>query len=137
MEEKDYIHSNSTLSSPCCTCNCCNDSKAAVCHCISSLSLLVSHILHSHSLTLLSSDASIIGINGKLLHHIFNMDGTRKPYNMASIMPQFMLPFCTKWVISCPTCTKLGWGICNNNGNILTITPFAICVGNCPFASSA
>jgi hypothetical protein len=28
------------------------------------------------------------------------------------------------------------WGIATN-GNILTITPFAICVGNCPLASSA
>jgi len=30
-----------------------------------------------------------------------------------------------------------GWGICHNNGNFLTITPFAIYVGNCPLASSA
>jgi len=28
------------------------------------------------------------------------------------------------------------WGIATN-GNILTITSFAICVGNCPLASSA
>ena len=30
-----------------------------------------------------------------------------------------------------------GWGICHNNDNFLTITPFAIYVGNCPLASSA
>lgn len=31
---------------------------------------LISHILHSHYLTLLSSDAFIIGINNKLFQHI-------------------------------------------------------------------
>jgi hypothetical protein len=30
-----------------------------------------------------------------------------------------------------------GWDICHNNDNLLTITPFAICMGNCPLASSA
>jgi hypothetical protein len=31
----------------------------------------------------------------------------------------------------------LSGGVLPLNGNILTITPFAICVGNCPLASSA
>ena len=65
FEEENYIHSNSTPSSPYCTCS-------------SSLSLLVSHILHSLSLSLLSSDAFIIDFNGKLLQYIFQHGGNKK-----------------------------------------------------------
>jgi hypothetical protein len=43
---------------------------------------------------------------------------------MAWIVAQLMLPFAWWWCIA-------------TNGNILTITPFAICVGNYPLAASA
>jgi hypothetical protein len=43
------------------------------------------------------------------------------PQNMAPIMPLHVLPLCSKWVMSCSTCTKWKWSICHNNGNFLTV----------------
>jgi len=42
---------------------------------------------------------------------------------MAPIMPLHVRPLCTKWVMSCSTCTKWKWDICHNNDNFLTF-PF-------------
>ena len=61
MEEEDYIHSNSTPSSPCCT-----------------LQLFTFSLGLSHFALSLSSDASIIGINVKLFQHIFQHGGDKK-----------------------------------------------------------
>jgi hypothetical protein len=90
-----------------------------------SLSLLFS----SHTLflsRLLSQNyAFFIGINGKFLQHTFQSWWDKKALKHAT---------------NCGTngaSTKFSGGVLPQNSNILTITPFAICVGNYPLASSA
>jgi hypothetical protein len=69
--------------------------------------------------------ASFIGKYGELLQHICQHGGDNKAIEHATN--------CGTNVAS----TKLSGGVLPQNGNILTITLFAICVGNCPIASSA
>jgi len=124
MEEEDHIHSTQLTNSHYCSCNCCNGSKAAA---IAALSFSLLFYTHSRFLYHLLSQnyASFIGINGKLLQHTCQSWWDKKALKHA-----------TNYGTNVAS-TKLTGGVLLQNDNILTITPFAICVGNCPLTASA
>ena len=104
MEEEDYIHSNSTLSSLWCSYSCCNGSKAAA---IAALSFSPLSCTHSRSLTTLSLCsqiiASFIGKHGEPLQHICQHGGVNKALNQATISGTngattcLVVGYCHKW----------------------------------------
>ena len=96
------------------------------CHCSSLFlsTLTFSHSQFSHSCSQII--ASFIGKHGEPLQHICQHGGVNKALNHG--INYGTIHASTKH----STKHSGGWGICHNNGNFLTITPFAIYVGNCP-----